>query len=222
MDRATYDQFRTLIYDLSGISLNDNKEMLLSSRIIKRMRALRLGDVREYLECVLDDNTGSEVVQLIDAISTNVTHFYREPDHFEFLKRVVSEWAKKGKRRLRIWSAASSTGEEPYSIGMSVMDALQNYNIDVKILATDICTRVLQKAETGIYEEASLKNVSRANIQRYFNRIETPKSAPPLYEIKPLLKNMVVFRRLNIAQPPFPMTGPLDIVFCRNVMIYFD
>jgi len=222
MDRRTFNNFRKLIYDLSGISLSENKETLVSCRVNKRMRALKIGDIKDYLKYVLNDDTGEEVVHLLDVISTNVTHFFRESDHFDFLQAKVSDWASNGLRRLRIWSAASSSGEEPYSIAISVLSALGRQNIDVRILATDISTRVLRRAEEGIYEGKTLEKVSAAHKERYFTRITTPRGAPKKYQVTPVLRNMVLFKRLNLSQPPFPMKGPFDVIFCRNVMIYFD
>jgi len=222
MDRRTFNKFRELIYHLSGISLSENKETLVSCRVNKRMRALNIGRMKDYLKYVLRDETGEEIVHLLDVISTNVTHFFRELDHFDFLQTKVSEWALDGLRRLRIWSAASSSGEEPYSIAMSVLEVLGRQSIDVRILATDISTRVLRRAAEGIYEGKTLEKVSAAHKERYFVRMATPRGAPRRYRVTPLLRNMVVFERLNLSQPPFPMSGPFDVIFCRNVMIYFD
>ncbi|MCD6326809.1 protein-glutamate O-methyltransferase [bacterium] len=222
MDRRTFNDFRGLIYDLSGISLSENKETLVSCRVNKRMRALDIKSADDYLNYVQDDDNSSEIVHLLDAISTNVTHFFRESGHFDFLKAKVSDWASNGQRRLRIWSAASSSGEEPYSIAISVLEALRGKNVDVKILATDISTRMLKIAEEGIYEGKTLEKVTAAHREKYFTRIKTPHGAPRKYRAKPLLRNMIVFERLNLSQPPFPMHGPFDIIFCRNVMIYFD
>lgn len=221
MDQRTFNRFRSLIYDLSGISLTENKEMLISSRVGKRMRALGLTDIRDYLLHVEADDSGQEVVHLLDAISTNVTHFFREKDHFGFVKNVISDWVSNGLRRIRIWSAASSSGEEPYSIGISVLEAIGRQNIDVKILATDISTRVLKRAEEGIYASKNLEKVSPAHKQKYFKSIKS-SDGEVRYTVTSPVRNLVVFKRLNLSQPPFPMKGPFDLIFCRNVMIYFD
>ena len=120
---------------------------------------------------------------------------------------------------MRFWSAACSTGEEPYSMAMTILEALDGFH-DSRILATDISTRVLEKAQHGLYEETKIKQISDTYVERYFDRISVSNGTS--YMVKPVLRNMIAFRRLNLSTPPFPMRGPLDIVFCRNVMIYFD
>jgi chemotaxis protein methyltransferase CheR len=152
-------------------------------------------------------------------ISTNVTRFFRESDHFHFLEKIVKEWFESGQRRLRIWSAACSTGEEPYSVAMTVLET-NGSNNDVKILATDISTRALEAAYRGRYEATKMEQMSKIHAERYFDK--ALESDTRYYVAKPMLKRMVVFKRLNLATPPFPMRGPLDVVFCRNVMIYSD
>ena len=218
MDARTFDKFREIVYEKSGITLGPNKEALVSARVAKRMRALRIPDHERYLEFLLQDSGGEEFVHLIDAISTNVTSFFREANHFDFLRDTVAAWAAKGKRRFRIWCAASSTGEEPYSIAMILLETLRGAN--VRILATDISTRVLDACREGTYSEERVQKVPAPLRKKYF--YERRNGSGRTYEVKDLLKDIVVFKRLNLATPPFPMRGPLDIVFCRNVMIYFD
>ena len=219
MDGKTFKGFRNLIYDRSGISLNDNKEALVCARVGERMRALGITDHRMYLKHIMQDDTGQEVIHLLDAISTNVTRFFREADHFEFLEKTMKEWRAEGQKRFRIWSAASSSGEEPYSIAITILEALRETG-DVKILATDISTRVLVEAQRGIYGAEKLDQMSKTLKERYFEKV--PDSGGKSYVVKPALKSMITYRRLNLSTPPFPMRGPLDMVFCRNVMIYFD
>jgi chemotaxis protein methyltransferase CheR len=184
------------------------------------MRALQIGEHRAYLRYVMEDATGEEVVHLIDAISTNVTSFFREPAHFDYVKERVREWLVGGQHRFRFWSAASSTGEEPYTLAISIHEALAGAGADVKILATDISTQVLRKCEEGCYSLDKLENVPKCLRDRYFELQR--ESGETHCVVKPALRKMVVFRRLNLSQPPFPMRGPFDMVFCRNVMIYFD
>lgn len=228
MDHRTFKNFVNLIYEQSGIKLGEKKEALVCARVAKRMRALGIEDHRAYFKHIEQDETGEEIVQLLDAISTNVTHFFRERDHFEFLSEIVKDWLKSDQRRFRIWSAASSSGEEAYSIAMTVLEAANGSRPDVRILATDISTRVLEKAREGVYEGEKLAPVPRPLKARYFEKIRGTRrhgassSGPDQYRVKPVLKSMAVFKRLNLSQPPFPMRGPLDVVFCRNVMIYFD
>ena len=137
MDIATFDKFRELIYNTSGISINEGKISLVTARVGKRMRTLGLSDHRSYYDYVVADRQGEEIVYLLDAISTNVTSFFRENDHFDRLKKVLSTRVTSGVQKIRIWCAAASTGEEPYTIAMTVREVIGNRKIDVKILATD-------------------------------------------------------------------------------------
>jgi chemotaxis protein methyltransferase CheR len=219
MDSEVFKRFCAHAHEQAGISLGPNKEALVTARVGKRMHALSLPDERSYLDYLEADETGEELVQFLDVISTNHTAFFREPDHFEHLRHLVYEWYNAGQRRLRIWSAASSTGEEPYSIVMAVQDILGNTNLDFKLLATDISTRVLSAAEKGLYPQDKVLALPRPYLSRFFQQTDT---SPPSFQVRPEVKQHVVFRRLNLSQPPFPMRGPFDIVFCRNVLIYFD
>ncbi len=220
LDRKTFEQFRDLIYEKSGIALGAQKEALLTARIGKRMRALGLVDYRDYLNYVLNDATGEEIVQLLDAISTNVTSFFREADHFTFLSQVLQKWANQGQRKFRFWSAASSTGEEPYTIVMTVAESIDLSTYDFRLLATDISTRVLQKAVQGEYDAEKVQSVPQELLTKYFEKLKGQKGT--VYRVRQEYRSLVTFRRLNLSVTPFPMKGPLDVVFCRNVMIYFD
>lgn len=220
MERKTFDKFRTLIYTKCGITLGEQKEALVSARIAKRMRALNVDSHEQYYDAVIKDKTGAELVQLIDAISTNFTNFFREPIHFEILTDLLKKWKAQGQRRFRIWCAAASTGEEPYTLAMTANEAIGALGTDVKILATDISTRVLQTCHRGLYDDKRVATVSRDLRQRYFEELRDNGQA--VYEVKDSLRSLLVFRRLNLSTPPFPMRGPFDAVFCRNVMIYFD
>ena len=220
MNPKTFEKFRSLIYEKSGISLGEQKEALVSARVGKRMRVLQIGDFDEYYSYVVHDGSGQEVVELLDAISTNVTSFFREPQHFDFLGSALTAWKNQGQRRFRIWSAASSTGEEPYTIAMTVLESIGNRDVDTRILATDISTRVLAKCQEGTYDPQKLDGVPKTLRDKYFDRLQDDRQYQ--YRARDIMKQLIVFRRLNLATPPFPMQGPLDVVFCRNVMIYFD
>ncbi len=219
LDAKTFKKFTELIYERSGISLGDKKEALVQARVGKRMRALGLASFRAYYDLVAADESGNEVTALLDAIATNVTHFFREQRHFELLGRYLKQWEGAGQRRFRIWSAAASTGEEPYSIAMTVAEALRNTQ-DAKILATDLSTRVIQRAREAVYEERQLETVPRPFRVKYFLRERHDDGV--VYRVNDMLRAMITFGRINLAHPPFPLKGPLDVVFCRNVMIYFD
>ena len=220
MDHQTFNKFREIVYTNSGISLNDTKEAMVSARISKRMRVLGFTSHQQYLQFLLKEASGNEITHFLDVISTNVTSFFREPSHFAFLSSVVSKWIEKGKRRIRIWSAAASTGEEPYSIAMTLLDSCGQRNLDMRILATDISTSALAKAQDGVYPSVVVEGVPESYKKLFF--VSEKQHADVFYRVQDQLKKMVVFRRMNLSNPPFPMAGQLDMVFCRNVMIYFD
>lgn len=220
LDHKTFRQFAELIYREAGIHLAEHKHSLVSARLGKRMRALKISDYDEYYAYVQNDVSQAELSALLDAISTNVTYFYREPDHFETLASVVRRWQQEGQRRFRLWCAAASTGEEPYTIALTLAETLDELR-DVKILATDISTSVLGIAKKGAYDVKKLEKISRKRVDKYF----TPAGGAGgsrTYRVSHPIRNMVHFAWLNLSSPPFPMKGPLDVIFCRNVMIYFD
>ena len=222
MDTTTFNKFRTIIYEQSGISLKENKKALVCARVAKRMRKLGIQDYRQYLQHITDDESGEENVFLLDAISTNVTSFYREPQHFEFIQDIMSKWLDEGQRRFRFWSSACSTGEEPYTLAMTLLDTVNGHgNVDMRILATDISTRVLEICREAKYTQEKVKTVPGQFKARHFSRTRD-QDGQVFYTANSALKDLVLFRRLNLSTPPFPMRGPLDIVLCRNVMIYFD
>jgi chemotaxis protein methyltransferase CheR len=218
MDASTFHRFCSIAYQKAGITLGPTKEALVSARVGKRLRALGLASEAEYLARLEGDTTGEETIQFLDVISTNHTAFFRESDHFELLRKLVPAWYKGGVRQPRIWSAASSTGEEPYSIAFTLNDIPEAGEMDWRILATDISTRVLKKAEEGRFGVERLTSLEQGARRRYFERV--PHSEDVV--VRPDIKSRIAFRRLNLAEPPYPMRGPFDIIFCRNVMIYFD
>ncbi len=218
LDAQTFNVFKDLIYAKSGINLKEGKESLLEARIGKRMREIGLSSPKDYFEFLRNDHDGAEMISFLDAISTNVTHFFREPQHFQIFEQVLKRWAANGQSKFRIWSAASSTGEEPYSIAMTVANTLNLANYDIKILGTDISTRVLAKAKLGVYENKQL-----ADIPRHYQLAYTHSTRDHgQFEIDQKVRALVSYARINLSAPPFPMSGPFDFVFCRNVMIYFD
>jgi len=182
------------------------------------MRSLSLEDVRKYYDRVSNDD-GQEVIYLLDAISTNVTSFFREGEHFEVLDQHLGSLHKSGKRKFRLWSAACSSGEEPYSMTMTAVQKLGD-GADCRTLATDISTRILAEAKRGDYDEGRIMGVPRAFLAKFFEkRSEAERS---LYSVSRSVRDKVSFSRINLSKPPFPMKGPFDAIFCRNVMIYFD
>jgi len=221
MDDKTFNKFRKIIYDYSGISLGAKKKAFVSSRLNKRMRKLEIDDYRDYLKIVVENPSSSEKDHMIDAISTNVTHFFRESDHFDFLSEVVSDRIKKGQRRIRFWSSACSTGEEPYSMAITLLSTVDMTNLDIKILATDISSRVLHTSRRGVYEEEKVVNIPAYIRDKYFES-GLNDGGSRVYTTKKMLNNLISFNRINLSNTPYPMKGPFDIIFCRNVLIYFN
>lgn len=220
MEQTVFKQFSQFIYDKSGITLNDNKESLVSARVSKRMRQLGIGEYDEYLDLVKNDDTGEEIIELLDVISTNVTNFFREPDHFDIVRDVMATWLKNGTRRFTFWSAACSSGEEPYTLAMVLREATAGTQVDMRILATDISTKILEKSMEGVYEAKKTEDIPALYREKYFTKEGIGDQA--LFTIKDSLRSIITFKRINLSIVPYPMKGPMDIVFCRNVMIYFD
>jgi chemotaxis protein methyltransferase CheR len=216
MPQALFERFARIAYARAGILLRPGKESLVLSRVLKRMRALGLTDLQVYALKLEQDATGEELVAFLNAISTNVTSFFRESAHFDLLAAFVRKKEALGQARMRFWCAASSTGEEPYSLAM-VLDNILQDEVNWRILATDISTSALETAIQGVYGEQSLQSVPAEYRHRYFTRLSEGR-----WSVAEKLKQRIVFRRVNLAEPPYPMAGPLDVVLCRNVMIYFD
>lgn len=220
LDPRLFRQFCDMVYEHAGIRLKPGKESLLKARVGKRLKALGLATLGQYFQVLKEDQGGEELRQFLDVISTNYTSFFREPAHFELLTQKLKSWAAQGRHRFRLWSAAASTGEEPYSMAITAMEALEGFSTDLQILGTDISVRALHVAETARYSERALEAMGRAQRARGFFRRRGDDDR--CYEVRPAVRLLVTLRRLNLSAPPFPMHGPLDVVFCRNVMIYFD
>jgi chemotaxis protein methyltransferase CheR len=219
-----FERFRRLIHQEAGIALSDGKRALLCSRLGKRLRHLGLQTYSDYYDVVTADASGEERRELVNCITTNLTSFYREAHHFEFLRREVTALSRSlpaGRaKRLRLWSAGCSTGEEPYSIAIALHEALGSLEgWDVKILATDIDTDVLDVAERGVYSLESLAPLRPESRRRFFSPVP---GDPSQVTVSPELRTLVRFGRLNLVRDTWPMRTPFDFVFCRNVTIYFD
>ena len=219
MEKAVFDKFRGLIFDTCGIFLTEQKEALVSARIGKRMRALTLDDYDAYFHRVVADGSGHELSELVNAISTNVTQFFREARHFDFLAEVVRERAGDGQRNLRIWCAACSSGEEPYTIAMTAIEAMPQ-PMRLEIVASDISTKVLQIAKFGVYKPQDVQNIPFETLKKHFQI--GGETGAELYRVKSQLREMVAYQQINLSTPPYPIQGQLDVIFCRNVMIYFN
>ena len=218
-----YHKIAEFVHKTAGINLLEGKKELIRTRLGKRMRLLQMHDFHTYFKHVMNDDTGEEIIYLLDALATNLTSFFREDQHFEFMGTVLLPELEKqrksqGSHRLRIWSAACSSGEEPYTIAMIVMEKAPFFgqNGDCKILATDISTKVLNIAKKGLYGPERMKTVPHMLLTKYFQ-----KTGDQMYQVSSQLRDLIAFRRLNLMDP-LPFKHPMDLIFCRNVMIYFD
>lgn len=220
-----FNQLRELIYDQTAISLSERKFSLVQSRLQRRLKALHLDSFDAYYKYVSSGHNNDEIALLIDAISTNVTSFFREEAQWVFLennKDQLLQWYR-SKGKLRIWSAACSSGQEPYSIAMFLLEHLPNAeNMDIKILATDISGDILRQAIAGRYNEKDIGDMSAIYREKYFTKEK--KDGQIYYQVIPKLKQMITFRLFNLTRGDFSLfhKTDLDFIFCRNVMIYFD
>jgi chemotaxis protein methyltransferase CheR len=214
-----------IVYRESGIVLKDKRE-LLDARLASLARKKGYRGPEDILERLKVDQSGDALVELLDQVSTNLTYFFREPAHFEFMSRVLLPEIvarKKAKResRIRFWSAACSSGEEPYSLAITAHQHLgDHHGFDLKILGTDISTKVLRKGVEGRYSKQEVLKAPTQVVQQYFDRHGDRRET--VYEVKPEIKAMVSFKRLNLLLDSYPFSGRFDLIVCRNVMIYFD
>ena len=213
-----FRQISDLAYQRFGLDLKRGKEALVAARLGKKLRKLGFQTFAEYHRHVLADSTGEALIELIDALTTNHTSFLRERAHFEFLARAANEEFR-DVPTLRIWSAACSSGEEPYSIAMCLSEALKPSSRQYRVRATDISTRVLAAAARGVYPGARFEEVPDAWRRAYLLRGQCESKG--FYKVKPELAQRIEFERLNLIEP-FPQKGLFHVIFCRNVMMYFD
>lgn len=214
LSRHLLAEFIELARAEAGLELGADKESLVASRLAKRMRTLGLDSYADYHARLTGPEGGEEREWFINALTTNVTAFFREPEAFAALSDQLRASVQRGEWRFRIWCAASSTGEEPWSLAMAAREAL-GPSVDLRILATDIDTQALAKASAGVYPEDRMRPVSPSRRERWFER------HPEGWAVAPELRELVTFARVNLAAPPFRMRGPFQAIFCRNVMIYF-
>ena len=224
---ALFAKFQRLIYEESGIWLGEHKQALLTGRLARRLRLLGLKEMQDYFQLVTQPDQQHERAVMIDCITTNQTHFFREPGHFDFLAgRIFPEWQSAAitgerPRTLRVWSAACSSGEEPYSLAMLLLKhfpAEQGWEIEV--LATDICTRVLEKARAAVYPIEKAKEIPSEFLRNYM--LKGRGEQREFMKVSPEVHRLVRFARVNLHSDSYPVFGPFDLIFCRNVLIYFD
>ncbi len=214
-----FSRIKSRVYQVAGISLSDAKRTLVISRLSKIVRALGLGGFDAYVDYLERSGSAQDGQDFVNALTTNLTRFYREDHHFEHLRSYVGGLIAEKPRgsRLRLWSAGCSTGQEPYTLGMDLLAAYPELKRwDFKILATDIDTAVIAKAARGVYPENELNGLS-AERARLFE-----KTGDGQIRIPSAVRELVSFKPLNLIGPNWPMKGPFDAIFCRNVAIYFD
>jgi chemotaxis protein methyltransferase CheR len=224
---GVFSKFQQLIYREAGIWLAIHKHALLTGRLARRLRLLGLKNMQEYYQLVTQPDQQHERAIMIDCITTNETHFFREPRHFDYLERqVFPRWqqeAAAGERvmRLRVWSAGCSTGEEPYSLAMLLLKNFPESNgWDIEVLGTDISTRVLEKARAATYPIEKSKDIPAEHLRAYMLKGRGDHKA--MMKVSPELHRVVRFARVNLHADSYPILGSFDLIFCRNVLIYFD
>ncbi|EAQ64636.1 chemotaxis protein methyltransferase CheR [Marinomonas sp. MED121] len=209
-----FKRVRLFLNKLTGINLAESKDAMVYSRLVRRVRALNLNSIGEYLEFV--DANANEEQNFINALTTNLTSFFREEHHFDVLK----DYVLSNSEVKRIWCAASSTGEEPYSIAISLVEALGKFDTHIEIIASDIDSNVLETAKQGIYHESRIQSLSLDRKKRFFKK--GVGSNRGFVRVAPELREMVSFRKINLLDSQWPVEMPVNIIFCRNVMIYFN
>lgn len=212
-----FERVQRLIHQRAGISLHAGKQSMVYNRLARRLRACRLASFSQYLDR-LDDPHANEWEAFVNALTTNLTAFFREGHHFPVLAQHLA--SLKHQSDIRIWCTAASTGEEPYTIAMTALEALGNTGSRVQIIASDIDTEVLLTAGAGEYQESATQTVDPALLRKYFLRGTNERSG--LVKVRPALRERITFQRINLLDAAWPRMGPFDAVFCRNVMIYFD
>ncbi|MEC8376558.1 MAG: CheR family methyltransferase [Pseudomonadota bacterium] len=212
-EKADFKNVQQMLFKKAGINLSDAKEAMVYSRLARRIRASNLRSFNEYLALV--NKSESELEQFINALTTNLTSFFREPHHFTALADYLRQH-----NVTNIWCAASSTGEEPYSIAMVVAEAYGSFKTPVKIIASDIDSKVLSKAKAGVYPLASIAKIPQYRQKQFFHKGKGANEGK--VKVVDELRNMVQFKKLNLTDAKWDINGPLDVIFCRNVMIYFD
>jgi len=216
-----FQELGRIIYDRTGIVISDAKKNMIYGRIVKRLRALKMDSFSDYVAFISSKEGDSEAIDFINAITTNLTKFFRENHHFEHLgDKVIAPLISNrgGSKRVRVWSAGCSSGMEAYSIAMTVAETIPDLvSWDFKILATDIDTNMLNRGKNGIYTNKDIENVPEKLVKKYFKKYDDDNMI-----ISEKLRKMVHFKRFNLLENIWPMKGPFDVIFCRNVVIYFD
>lgn len=217
-----FNIIKDYIAEHAGIALADSKQQMVYSRLVRRLRAKKIPDFDTYLKLLQSDD-GSELINFINALTTNLTSFFRENHHFEFLTESALPWLEvqnRNSRKIKIWSAGCSTGEESYSIAMTVMEYFKDKpEWDIEINASDLDSNVVQTAQNGIYSADRVKGIPKSRLKRWF--LKGKGASEGMVRIKPALQSILNFRQLNLLHT-WPWKDGFDIIFCRNVVIYFN
>jgi len=211
-----FERVRTMIYKRAGIALADSKQELVYSRLARRLRATGMTSFAVYLDDLERTGDVDEWEAFTNALTTNLTSFFREAHHFP----ILADHIKKLKEPVVVWCSASSTGEEPYSIAMTLCEVYGTLTPPAQVIATDIDTNVLATGQHGVYSSDKLDKLSPERAKKFFLRGKGEQAG--MVRVRPELRNMVTFKQLNLLADNWPINGPFDVVFCRNVMIYFD
>lgn len=215
--KENFERVCQLIYEYAGIALKPSKQHMVYSRLARRLRVNGLDNFKDYL-ALLESGNKDEWEAFVNSLTTNLTSFFREPHHFPILAEHVTR--QRGQHPISLWCAAASSGEEPYSIAMTIVDAFGTFTPPVTIVASDLDTNVLAKAEAGIYPIERIEKLSEDVVKRFFLRGTGAQAG--FVRVRPELRAMVSFRQVNLLSGDWQVRGPLDAIFCRNVMIYFD
>ena len=211
-----FERVRALIHKKAGIALAESKQEMVYSRLARRLRAIGISSFKQYLDDLESGRDAQEWEAFTNALTTNLTSFFRESHHFP----ILAEHAKRAKEPLEIWCSASSTGEEPYSIAMTMCEAFNTLTPPVRIVATDIDTNVLATGADGVYGMDRLDKLAPERARKFFMRGKGAQEG--LARVRPELLQLITFKQLNLLGNDWPVKGPFDVIFCRNVMIYFD
>lgn len=212
-----FERVRKLIYVHAGINLSEAKKDMVYSRVGRRLRATGLKSFSEYL-AYLESNDENEWEAFVNSLTTNLTSFFREPHHFPILAEHIR--SLKRRRSIMLWCCAASTGEEPYTMAMTMVDVFDSYTPPVRILATDLDTHVLEKAQAGVYSMERIEKLPPHILKKFF--LKGTGNNAGYVQVRQELRDMITFRQLNLLDDKWPIKGPFDAIFCRNVMIYFD
>lgn len=221
--RRDFDFLRRIANERTGIVVNDDKFDMFYARLSRRVRKLGLNDFSQYCKFIKNDKGGEEVLELVNAITTNLTSFFRENHHFEYLRDTALPELKnenRNERKIRIWSAGCSTGEEPYSLAITLKENLPaTGGWDARILATDIDSNVLSQASKGVYALDRINGIPKPQLRRWFMKGQGKQAGTA--RLKPEVRSLIDFGQLNLMEK-WTVDGPMDVIFCRNVVIYFD